>query len=141
VVRIPGQARLAGWINENRRVDAASGSTHRVRRGETLGGIARRYRVSIAKLRAWNHLSSKAVLRVGQVLRVGPGGAPRPASRPRPVSRAAATSTARVHIVRAGETLTSLARRYKVTIQALRTANSPRAGGLILAGQRLTIPS
>jgi peptidoglycan lytic transglycosylase D len=137
VVRVPGQARLLGWLGENRRVDgpAASGSTHRVRSGETLSGIGARYRVSVAKLRAWNHLGPKAVLRVGQLLRVS--GASSGARAP----RTAAASAARVHIVKAGETLTSLARRYKVTLQALRTANAIPAGRPLLAGQRLTIPS
>jgi len=137
VVRIPGQARLAGWIGEDRRIlePTASGSRHRVQRGETLGGLAARYRVSIAKLRAWNHLGSSSFLRAGQVLRMTSGGSTR-----RPTRRVAAT-TAKVHIVRAGETLTSLARRYKVSLQALRSANSIPAGRPLLAGRRLTIPS
>lgn len=139
VVRIPGQARLAGWIGEDRRISepTGSGSTHRVRRGETLGGLALRYRVSVAKLRAWNHLGSGSMLRVGQMLRVAPGG---PARSTR-TARVATTSAAKVHIVRAGETLTSLARRYKVSLQALRSANSIPPGRPLLAGQRLTIPS
>ena len=138
VVRIPGQARLAGWIGEDRRIvePAGSGSTHRVRRGETLGRLALRYRVSTAKLRAWNNLGPKSILRVGQVLRVSPGAAAR-----HPARSVAAAAKSKVHIVRAGETLTSLARRYKVSLQALRTANSLPAGRPLLAGQRLTIPS
>ncbi len=43
---------------------------HRVRKGDTLGGLARRYHVSIAKLRKWN--GPLKVIRVGQVIRVRP---------------------------------------------------------------------
>lgn len=138
VIRIPGQARLAGWVTQDRRIvaEAASGSAHRVQRGETLGHLAVRYRTSVAKLRAWNNLSPNAVLRVGQLLRVGSG-----AAKGRPARGVATASAARVHIVRAGETLSSLARRYRVTLQALRTANGLPAGRTLLAGQRLTIPS
>jgi LysM repeat protein len=42
--------------------------------------------------------------------------------------------------VRAGDTLSSIARRYRTTIQALRNVNHLPAGR-ILAGQRLKIPS
>jgi membrane-bound lytic murein transglycosylase D len=42
---------------------------HTVRRGETLGTIAARYRVSTAELREWNGMSQSAV-RVGQQIRV-----------------------------------------------------------------------
>jgi len=138
VVRIPGQARLSGWLGEDRKVEgpAASGSTHRVRSGETLSGIGSRYGVSVARLRAWNHLGPRALLRVGQLLRVSAASSSVRAPRSAPVRTAA-----KVHIVRAGETLSSLARRYKVTVQSLRTANSIPAGRALLAGQRLTIPS
>lgn len=81
-LRIPGRARLAGWVTESRRVlgdndGPAGGATHRVRRGETLGHISARYHVSVAKLRAWNRLGPKSMIRVGQVLRVRPSPARR----------------------------------------------------------------
>ena len=50
---------------------------HVVQRGDTLDGIARRYGVTIALLRARNRLSGSTIL-VGQKLTV-PGGAARPA--------------------------------------------------------------
>ena len=137
VVRIPGEARLKGWVSENRRVNTAEvlsgGTSHRVRRGETLGAIARRYRVTVSQLRGWNGLRSNTI-RAGQVLRLRPG-----TSRKTTI-RATAASGSRVHIVRAGDTLTSIARRYRTTIQALRNVNNLSAGR-ILAGQRLKIPS
>jgi membrane-bound lytic murein transglycosylase D len=43
---------------------------HKVRRGDTLSGLARRYRVSIDKLRQWN--GPLKVIRIGQVIRVRP---------------------------------------------------------------------
>lgn len=45
--------------------------THRVRSGDTLWKIARKYGVSLQSLRAWNGLGSKARLRVGQSIRLG----------------------------------------------------------------------
>ena len=139
IVRIPGQARLSGWVSEDRRVESsAAGGTHRVRRGETLGSIAKRAGVSVNQLRIWNDLGPKAVLRVGQTIRLAPSGARKPVSRATPSPKRVVPRT---HIVKAGETLSSLARRYKVTVQALRTANNLPAGKRVQAGQRLTIPS
>jgi len=42
----------------------------KVRSGDTLSGLARRYRVSVSDLASWNRLSPSAKLRVGQVLTV-----------------------------------------------------------------------
>lgn len=47
---------------------SSSRVTHRVRSGETLSGIARRYGVTVSQLAAWNDISAKHVLRVGQRL-------------------------------------------------------------------------
>lgn len=92
VVRIPGEARLKGWVAENRRVNTSEplsgGVTHRVRRGETLSGIAKRYRVTVSQLRSWNGLRSNT-LRVGKVLRLRPG---RTRAASKPVAAAAAAA-------------------------------------------------
>ena len=50
---------------------------HKVRRGDTLGGLARRYHVSIAKLRQWNR-SSLRIIRVGQTIIVSQSGSVQP---------------------------------------------------------------
>ena len=41
-------------------------TTHRVRSGDTLSSIARRYGVTISQLTAWNGISAKSTLKVGQ---------------------------------------------------------------------------
>jgi len=63
---IPAPARATG----------AGGSTkpvvHRVRRGDTLWGIARRYNVYIQQLASWNGIGTSEILRLGQALHVWP---------------------------------------------------------------------
>ena len=48
----------------------ARGTLHRVRRGETLTGIARQYRVSVRSLRRVNALHSDHALRAGMRIRI-----------------------------------------------------------------------
>jgi membrane-bound lytic murein transglycosylase D len=49
---------------------------HRVRRGETLSSIARRYNVVTGQLAKWNLMQMSDVLRLGQKLKIWTGGAP-----------------------------------------------------------------
>ena len=46
------------------------GRLHRVRKGETLESIARRYRVTPATLAAWNRMTVRSGVRAGQTLRL-----------------------------------------------------------------------
>jgi membrane-bound lytic murein transglycosylase D len=129
-------------------VTAAKGSSsttirYRVRSGESLWTIATRYNTTIEKLRSLNALTRNESLRAGQVIRV-----PAPAdsvatpkqlaakTKPAP----AAGSGARSHLVRRGETLTSIASRYQVTLSDLRSANGMSEGSVLKAGDRLVIP-
>ncbi len=48
----------------------APGKIHRVRRGETLSGIAKRYRVSVRALSRANALASRSDIRAGMRLRI-----------------------------------------------------------------------
>ncbi len=50
--------------------DHGRATRHKVRRGETLSHIARRYHVSVSRLRQWN--GPMKIIRVGQVISVSP---------------------------------------------------------------------
>jgi membrane-bound lytic murein transglycosylase D len=49
---------------------------HRVRRGDTLSSIARRYNVMVHQLAKWNFMNVNGILRLGQKIKIWPKGAP-----------------------------------------------------------------
>lgn len=57
-----------------------------------------------------------------------------------PIAAAAPALDGGVHVVQAGETLSGIAARYGVSVQALLTANNLTNPSLIYSGQRLVIP-
>lgn len=131
---IPAGA-AARWSESDPGTAPSGSRVHTVRRGETLGGIARRYKVSVASLKSWNNLSSNTI-RAGQKLRVGGKVAPG-----RSGSKSVASSARpAAHVVRSGETLTSIAKRYGVTVQAIKNANDMSSSRL-RAGQKIRIPT
>ncbi|MGH7536525.1 MAG: LysM peptidoglycan-binding domain-containing protein, partial [Gemmatimonadales bacterium] len=107
---------------------------HRVWRGETLSQIAQEYGVSQGDLRQWNQLAGDQI-RAGQRLRVAP-----PMARKAKDASPTATGDRRTHVVRRGETLTGLARRYGVSVQALRKANGLSDRDTLKAGAAIRIP-
>ena len=123
-------------------VPASNTSTgfHRVRRGETLSGLAGEYDVSVNQLRAWNALGQSEKIRAGQRLRISPPARPRPAAQSKAIATQDQPAESRVHVVRRGETLTGLARQYGVSVQALREANGLSVRDPIRAGYALKIP-
>lgn len=119
--------------------------SHKVKRGETLSTIARRYGVSTATLRATNGLKKDA-LRAGRSILVpsdSNAAAPVQPLEVRSTSRKKASSRpkGRMHKVTSGQTLTSIAERYKVSIAELKQYNDLPKSGLIKPGMRLKIPS
>ena len=121
---------------------------HKVRHGESLWVIAQRYEVSEQQLRAWNHLGRRSTIFPGQRLRIAPprGGAAPKAPRSPSVRASRSTGSAapvhhvRTHVVRKGETLTGLARRYGVSLQALSNANGLKPSAHLRVGESLKIP-
>jgi LysM repeat protein len=95
------------------------------------------YGVTVRQLRTWNALGENGMVRAGQRIRVA---APHASGRVTTSVTGAAMSEARVHQVRRGETLTGLAKRYRVSVQALREANGMSSGDALRAGVTLRIP-
>ncbi len=128
---------------------------HVVRRGETLSTIARKLRVNRNDLAAANYLRTKSKVIAGQKLliprmpsaavlaRGGAGASTQSAAADAdlaPLEDDADEVTRIVHRVRAGETLSSIARKYNTTIQNLRSVNNLRSSTLRV-GARLVIQS
>ncbi len=116
-----------------------SSGYHRVRRGETLSEIADEYGVSQRDLQQWNNLDNRGRIWAGQRLRVAPPRAPKSSSAAAPMPPAA-QELPRTHVVRRGDTLTGLAKRYGVSVEALREANGIAQRETLKAGVALKIP-
>lgn len=112
---------------------------HRVKSGESLWSISRRYGMTVAQLARMNHISTKATLQPGQRLQVaGSGGSGASASEPAQVRTAAADGKVK-YKVRRGDTLSGIARRYAVTVRDLQSWNNMGGSTALRAGQSLTI--
>jgi membrane-bound lytic murein transglycosylase D len=118
--------------------------THVVRRGERLSRIAARYHLPVSDVRAANQRVSTAHLKVGTRL-VIPTVAVPSALAMRAVTSPAWGRHHRIrvatHQVRSGETLIGIARRYRVSLRALRRVNALPIEYTLRAGKRLRIPS
>ncbi|MES2123214.1 MAG: LysM peptidoglycan-binding domain-containing protein [Gemmatimonadota bacterium] len=121
--------------------------THLVKRGETLGGIAQRYHVSIASLRSANRMGRSNLVRIGQRLVIRGGSASRATAKRTTTSGKTSTTrlaskapAARSHVVRSGETLSGIASRYGVGLSALAAANGISRNAHVKTGQKLRIP-
>ncbi len=113
---------------------------HEVKRGETMGHVAKRYQVTPEAIRSANQLSGNA-LRLGQDLLI-PASTSRPAQvspAPEPPPASASRGLVRVvHRVRSGETLWSIARKYNVYVHQLKQWNT-LGDGILKLGQQLDV--
>ncbi len=114
--------------------------THRVRKGETLSTIARRYGTSVKSIMRTNRLKSSRTIQVGWKLKIP--GKKRYASTlsSKKSSAKACPSSARRYAVRKGDSLWKIANRFRTTTKAIQTANR-MSGTALSIGQVLIIPS
>lgn len=117
---------------------------HRIRPGETIGGIAERYQTTAAVLREINQLRG-ASIRAGEYLMIPHATqslasytqsadvrAERQQSTPRNGER-------REHVVAAGDSLWSIAAAYDVDVRRLASWNSMAPGDVLNVGRRLVV--
>lgn len=96
---------------------------HHVRTNETLGGIARKYGVSVGALQAFNGIANPNLLFVGKKLKI-------PSSQSGEIS----------YVVKKGDSLGNIASRFGVKVSTLTFVNKIIRPDLIRVGQKLIIP-
>jgi peptidoglycan-N-acetylglucosamine deacetylase len=110
-----------------------TGTFYTVQPGDGLFRLAIRFGTSVQAIMNCNAITNPNLIFVGQRLLIpGAGTTPPPAPPP--------PGTGFVYIVRAGDTLFSIASRYGTTVSAIVAANNLRNANLIFIGQRLWIP-
>ena len=108
---------------------------YRIRSGDTLGGIARRYHVSVESLRRWNHLRGSVIV-AGRTLQVF--GHVVEAPEHQAEYKAEVRNGVRVYRIQRGDTLEAIARHFHVSVDDLRRWNNLN-GHTIVAGRTLKI--
>jgi murein DD-endopeptidase MepM/ murein hydrolase activator NlpD len=104
-----------------------------VQAGDTLFSIAERFGSTVEAIVAANDIADASLIRVGQRLVI-------PTAEPERVPPATPPPESRVHPLRVGETLPSLAFRYGTTEWALRAANGLGVRDRVWPGEQLVVP-
>ena len=103
---------------------ASTIKTYTVKKGDTLSEIAGKYGITYQQLASHNGIADPNKISVGQVLKI-PGASP----------------SYKVHTVKSGESLSSIASKYGTTYQALAKYNNIKNPDLIRKGQKIKIPN
>ncbi len=115
-------------VTSDKSGSASSGesATYIVKRGDTLWSIAKAYGTTVENLRKWNNLSLSALIRPGDRLAINP-------------SESGSGKREITHTVKRGDTLWSIAERYKTTVADLRRWNNLSLSKFIMPGDKLKI--
>lgn len=104
-------------------VPSTGGKTYTVKSGDTLWKIASQNNLSVDELKRLNNLTSN-LLQVGQVLKL---------------DQEPSDST-NIYIVKSGDTLYSIANRYKTTVDEIKRLNNLKTNTLSI-GQKISLPT
>ncbi len=128
-------------VIEEKVVQVSDYVTHTVKKGESLGSIARKYHVTVSSIKSWNHLK-RDTIHVGQKLKIYRSGAPMAqvgkTNGKTNNSGKQAPATVKTHTVKRGETLSSISRKYGCSVNDLKKWNNLK-GSTVKVGQKLKI--
>jgi len=131
-VPVGSSTRIAANL-EQVRADEKRKIIHRLRRGETLSGIGKRYNISVDMIMRWNNIDDVRRIRAGRKLALYPNGKPG-----RGVAQGEGEMTVSYYKVRNGDSLWSIARKHQVSTREIKRWNS-LSDNLLQPGEKLVI--
>lgn len=143
LIPLPSLAAAQSSLERLRREPAIEFQNHQIRRGESLSGIAKRYGVSVSAIQQANNMRGTSI-RSGKTLMI-PVARIIGSSAKSTVAKTASTTTKPsanqqlVHRVVAGDTLWSIAKRYRVRVTELLSWNRLAANHILSLDQSLLI--
>jgi murein DD-endopeptidase MepM/ murein hydrolase activator NlpD len=149
----PATPEVTGAVHSGGHWDWQGGTPVVVAQGETIIAIAHRHNVPAHEILRANGLAASATLQAGQRLviprYIADGGSaklahaaiPRHPAPPAAAIAAAAPPTPGEHVVASGETLSSIARKHRITIRELAAANSMTPETPLKVGMKLNVPA
>jgi cell wall-associated NlpC family hydrolase len=108
---------------ESQKLPVGTMPSYRVKKGDTLWGIARKHHLTLAQIRALNKMGPNDTIRVGMLLAVGDAVKPTP----------------KTYKVKKGDTLWLIAKKYDTTTKRLRKLNGLSRTDTIHTGMVLAL--
>lgn len=128
-----GAGQLTAATSPSTAVATKTQLSYTVKAGDTVSKIARKFQLSTNQLLQINKLTAKSFIFPGQKLKLV-------ADAVVPASKAKADAT-KTHVVRAGETVSLIAKKYSVSVSTVLAMNKLSASAIIFPGQKLIIGS
>lgn len=113
---------------ESSKSQTSSETIYIVKKGDTLSGIANRYCTTYQVLASYNGISNPNLIGVGQAIKI-----------PNGIMSHITNTSPRTYIVKSGDTLSSIAKRYRTTYQKIAKNNNISNPNKIYPGQKLII--
>ena len=126
--------------HKRRRPTAMGVVKHRIRKGDTLWGISRKYKTPVSAIKNENGVRNRMRLRVGRYIKVPVIQTPQ-ATGAIANRKAKPTGGGTRYIVRRGDSLWKLSKRFRTNVKQLRRLNNLSRRARLKVGQRLKIPS
>lgn len=119
-------------------VNAQGEKVYVVKQGDSFWTIAKNNGTTISAICERNGVDRNTVLRAGKKLVI-----PAPSAKKSDTKKADKPSdpNAKIHVVKSGDALSKIARKYGVSTKAIMAANNLKNANNIRIGQKLTIPS
>lgn len=111
---------------------------YKVVQGDTLTGIAAKHGLTVAQLASYNGIAPDTQVKTNQRLWLVAGKVSTVNTTPKTTSASAKTAT---YVVQAGDSLTSVARKYNTTVSDLAALNSLSVTDGLITDQKLQVPA